>query len=249
MKIVLCGACGRMGETVAAAAFEKGDEVVCGVDLVKKPTPFPLFSDFSAIPEADALIDFSSPNGLSERLAFSEARGLPLVLGATGYSEEDGFAIAASSKRVPIFRSGNFSLGIGLLMRLVKEAAAVLEGFDAEIVERHHNQKKDAPSGTALMLASSVEAGSSHEMTRVYSRQGMVGARGTHEIGIHAVRGGTLVGEHEVMFAGEDEVVTLSHSAGSRKIFANGALRAAHWLLGKPCGLYGMDDLLASLVP
>lgn len=248
MRIVLCGACGRMGTAVSEAALKRGDEIVCGVDLVRKPTPYPLFSDFSAIPEADVLLDFSSPAGLAERLAFAGSRGLPIVLGETGYSQEDLAAIADCAFKVAVFQSENFSIGVSLLSRLVQEAAAVLDGFDAEIVERHHNQKKDAPSGTALMLARSIEDGSSHEMTRVYSRHGVVGARKPREIGIHAVRGGTLVGEHEVMFAGEDEVITLSHSARSRVIFANGALRAAHWLSGRAPGLYHMDDLLSDLL-
>ena len=154
---------------------------------------------------------------------------------------------ATRTATLRIFKTGNLSLGVNLLQMLVEKAAKVLgDGFDVEIIERHHNQKKDAPSGTALMLAESVKKAGEKE--NVYGRHGMVGAREKSEIGIHAVRGGTIVGEHEVMFAGEDEIVTLSHSARSRKVFASGALKAASWLLSQPAGLYDMSDLLKGIV-
>ena len=225
MKIILCGACGRMGGMIGAVAAERGDTIVFGVDLVQKPAPYPIAADCSEAPEADVLIDFSSPDGIADRLRFAADRGLPVLLGTTGFSEE----------------------ALACIERLVREAARILEGFDAEIIERHHNQKKDAPSGTALMLASSIEQASAQEKERVYSRHGMVGPRDPREIGIHSVRGGNLIGEHEVMFAGEDEVVTLAHSARSRRVFATGALRAAHWLIGRAPGLYKMDDFLSDL--
>ncbi len=247
MKIILCGACGRMGGMIGAVAAERGDTIVFGVDLVQKPAPYPIAADCSEAPEADVLIDFSSPDGIADRLRFAADRGLPVLLGTTGFSEEALACIREFSARIPIFHSGNYSIGINLLERLVREAARILEGFDAEIIERHHNQKKDAPSGTALMLASSIEQASAQEKERVYSRHGMVGPRDPREIGIHSVRGGNLIGEHEVMFAGEDEVVTLAHSARSRRVFATGALRAAHWLIGRAPGLYKMDDFLSDL--
>ncbi len=157
--------------------------------------------------------------------------------------------IADYAKTVAVFKTGNLSLGVNLLQMLVKKAAAALgETFDTEIVERHHNRKKDAPSGTALMLAQSVKEGRKQQSTFVYGRQGLVGERNRAEIGIHAVRGGTIVGEHEVMFAGEDEIITLSHSARSRNVFANGALRAIGWLKDKPAGLYDMFDLLGEIL-
>lgn len=250
MKIMLCGACGRMGKNVTEVAAEAGEEIVCGVDLIPSPMPFPVYNDFSKVEEgAEVLIDFSSPQNLKERLAFCEAHGMGAVLGATGYSEEDLGLIGEYSSRIAIFKTGNLSIGINLLQMLAKKAAEILgDAFDAEIVERHHNQKKDAPSGTALMLAKSVNEGFGGGKENVCGREGLVGARDSREIGIHAVRGGNIVGEHEVMFAGQDEIVTLSHSARSRRIFANGALRAAKWLVGKPAGLYDMNDMLGELI-
>ncbi len=247
MKLILCGACGRMGKTVAAMAERMGENVVCGVDISPAPAAFPVYPDLSRVCEqADALVDFSSPRGTEERLAFCQARGLPAVLGATGYSEEELRAVERAAEHMPIFRSENFSIGINLMRLLVKKAAQALgDAFDAEIVERHHALKKDAPSGTALMLAESVNEGYGGTKRNVCGREGRTDARDKREIGIHAVRGGNIVGEHEVMFAGEDEILTFSHSARSRDIFARGALIAAKWLLGRPAGLYGMDDLLA----
>ncbi len=250
MKLILLGCCGRMGKFVTELAKEQGHEIVCGVDICPSPMPYPVFTSFSDVNcTADAVIDFSSPSYLTERLIFCEKNGLPIVLAATGYSEEDLQTVDAFKNKIAMFRTGNLSLGINLLQFLVKRAAEILgEDFDVEIVERHHNQKKDAPSGTALMLAESVKAGFGTQKVNVCGRQGNVGARRKNEIGIHAVRGGTIVGEHEVMFAGEDEIVTLSHSARSRKIFAVGALKAAAWLKDQPAGLYGMDELLKDIL-
>lgn len=246
MNIILCGACGQMGRNVSAIT----SDVVCGVDLFPAPMPFPVYGSFENIKESgDVLIDFSSAKGLEERLSYCAKHSIPAVLGSTGYSDEDLRLIDEYAKKIPLFKTGNLSLGVNLLQMLVKKAAEFLgETFDAEIVERHHNRKKDAPSGTALMLAESVNEGFGNSKRYIYGRQGDTGARKKEEIGIHAVRGGTIVGEHEVMFAGEDEIVTLSHSARSRKVFASGALKAAEWLVGKPAGLYGMNDLLADYV-
>lgn len=245
MKIILCGACGRMGRMVA----EESAEIVCGVDIKPAPMPFPVYACFAEIQEkADAVIDFSSPIGLSERLEYCAAQKLPIVLAATGYSEADEKLIAEYAKKIAIFKTGNLSLGVNLLQLLVKKAAAVLNDFDAEIIETHHNEKKDAPSGTALMLAESVNEGFENSKEYVFGRHGTVGARDKKEIGIHAVRGGNIVGEHQVMFAGGDEIITLSHSARSRKVFAAGALKAAAWLVDKPAGTYNMSDMLAGVV-
>ncbi len=250
MNIILCGACGRMGKNVAELAAETNDKIVCGVDLYPSPMPFPVYEHFDEIKEsADVVIDFSSASGLEERLAFCEKRNLGIVLGSTGYSESDETLIRSFSEKIAIFKTGNLSIGINLLQMFAKKAAEVLgNSFDAEIIERHHRMKKDAPSGTALMLAKSVNEGFGGGKENVCGRQGIVGARNESEIGIHAVRGGTIVGEHEVMFAGEDEIITLSHSARSRKVFASGALKAAAWLQGQPAGLYDMSDLLAGIV-
>jgi 4-hydroxy-tetrahydrodipicolinate reductase len=250
MKLIVCGACGRMGKNVAEVAQNTGVEIVCGVDLHPCPMPFPVYASFQEVREqADAIIDFSSVQNLSERLNFCKARDLPIVLAATGYSDEDLKTVAEAERHIPVFRTGNLSLGINLLQLLVKRTAEVLgENFDVEIIERHHNKKKDAPSGTALMLAESVNEGFEQQKQFVYGRQGLTGEREKSEVGIHAVRGGTIVGEHEVMFAGEDEIITLSHSARSRKVFASGAIKAAAWLCGKPAGKYGMSDLLKDIV-
>ncbi len=252
MNILLIGACGRMGRAVAETAPAQGHTIVCGVDFTPSPPPmsYPIYANLSDTTEkADVVIDFSSPRGLEERLGICEAHGLPVVLGVTGCSQADDAVICRYGTRMTIFRSENLSLGVNLLRMLVKRAAKILgDGFDAEIVERHHGQKADAPSGTALMLARSVAEGFGGEKYFVCGREGITGARKRNEIGIHSVRGGTIVGDHEVMFAGEDEILTLSHSAQSRKIFALGALRAAEWLLGKPHGVYNMDDLLSEIL-
>ena len=231
MKIILVGASGKMGAEVIKIAKE---QIVCGIDLSPAPLPFPVYNSLEKVTEqADVLIDFSSANGIKERLVWCKQNNVPAVLAATGYSDYDLKAVEEFSKSIPVFKTGNFSLGIG---------------FDAEIIEKHHNQKKDAPSGTALMLAESVKRGYGAQKEFVCGRQGMTGARKKEEIGIHAVRGGTIVGEHEVIFAGDDEIFTISHSARSRKIFANGALRAAEWLVAQPAGLYNMRDLLKELL-
>lgn len=250
MKLILCGACGRMGRNVTEVAQSTNDAIVCGVDLTPSPMPYPVYSSFSEIKEeADAVIDFSSVHNLTERLDFCINKKIPIVLAATGYSEEDFKAVANAANAIPVFQTGNLSLGVNLLQYLAKKAAEVLgDGFDVEIIERHHNKKKDAPSGTALMLAESVNEGFDGAKQFAYGRHGMVGERQKSEIGIHAVRGGTIVGEHEVMFAGEDEIVTLSHSARSRKVFASGALKAAAWLKDQPAGLYNMSDFLKDIV-
>ena len=250
MKVILCGACGRMGRNVAQLCSERGVTVTAGVDVAPAPMHFPVYPDFSDIrEEADVVIDFSPASSVRERLDFCKARKIGIVIAGTAFSDEDEALIHAAADVIPVFQTGNLSVGVNLLQMLVKKAAEVLgDGFDAEIVERHHNMKKDAPSGTALMLAKSVNEGFGGTKENVYGRHGLVGARKKSEIGIHAVRGGTIVGEHEVMFAGQDEIVTLSHSARSRMVFAEGALRAAEWLTSQPAGKYDMNDLLAGVL-
>ncbi len=250
MNIILCGACGKMGKNVTELATETDHIIVCGVDLFPSPMPFPVYEKFDKIAEkADIVIDFSSATNLEERLAFCKEREIGIVLGSTGYSDNDELLIQRYAEKIAIFKTGNLSIGINLLQLFSKKAAEILgDRFDAEIVERHHRMKKDAPSGTALMLYKSINEGFGGGKEIVYGREGLPGARKNSEIGIHAVRGGTIVGEHEIMFAGEDEIITLSHSARSRKVFASGALKAAAWLKGKPAGLYDMSDLLAGIV-
>lgn len=247
MKIILVGACGKMGAEVMRAA---NGNVVCGVDVSPASLPFPVYGSVEKIKEkADVLIDFSSAHGIGDRLLWCRKNRVPAVLAATGYSDDELKTVEESAEDIPVFKTGNFSLGVALAEYVSEKAAAFLgEDFDAEIIERHHNQKKDAPSGTALMLAESVKRGFDANKKFVCGRQGMTGARKKEEIGVHAVRGGTIVGEHEVMFAGDDEIFTISHSARSRKIFAKGALRAAEWLIAQPAGLYNMRDLLKELL-
>lgn len=245
IKVLVCGANGKMGANVISLL--SGDceaRAVCGVDI-KGGGDIPVYGSFSAVKEkADVIIDFSSPAVLHEELEWAKANGVPAVLASTGYSADDLKYIDECAKKTAIFKTANFSLGVNLLVKLVKQAAEVLgENFDVEIIERHHNQKVDAPSGTALMLADSANEAFGGQKPYLNGREGQVGKRGK-EIGIHAVRGGTIVGEHEVMFAGEDEIITLSHSARSKKVFAAGAIKAAKWIVGKPAGKYDMSDIL-----
>ncbi len=247
-RVLLCGACGKMGGNVLDLL--KSDEnavAVCGVDLYPREIGIPVYKSFDEVKEsADVMIDFSSPNGLDDRLAYAKAKGLGVVLASTGLTSEDLELVKAYAKEIPVFKTANLSLGINLMQALVKTAAEVLgSAYDVEIIERHHNLKKDAPSGTALMLADSVNEAFDGQKEFLHGRSGIVGARTQNEIGIHAVRGGTIVGEHEVMFAGEDEILTITHSARSKRVFAVGAIRAAKFLKGKAAGTYEMKDLLA----
>ena len=220
---------------------------VCGVDPHAPESNIPVYKNFDGVKEKiDVIVDFSSPAALRSETEWAVKHNVPVILASTGYTESDIKHIENCAEKIAVFRTGNFSLGINLLQELVKRAAEVLgEKFDIEIIEKHHNRKVDAPSGTALMLADSVKGAFENKET-VYGRHGIVGKRG-NEIAIHAVRGGTIVGEHEVMFAGEDEIITLSHSARSKRVFAAGALKAAKWIVGKPAGLYDMNDLLKNI--
>lgn len=248
VRIILCGACGKMGGNVLSLLENDAEaKAVCGVDLFPREIGIPVYTSFADIREdADVIIDFSSPTGLKERLDYAKEKKLGIVLAATGFSKEDLDMVAEYSKDVAIFKTANLSLGINLMQALCKTAAEVLgDNFDVEIVEKHHNLKKDAPSGTALMLADTVNEVFEGQKRYVNGRSGIVGAREKNEIGIHAVRGGTIVGEHEVIFAGEDEIITVSHSARSKRVFAAGAIRAAKYLPRKAAGLYEMKHLLS----
>ena len=248
VRIIICGACGKMGGNVLSL-LENDDAAtaVCGVDLYPREIGIPVYKSFSEIKEsADVIIDFSSPVGLNERLEYAKAHGLGIVLASTGFTAEDLALIKEYAKEVAIFKTANLSLGVNLMQALIKAAAEVLgDAYDVEIIERHHNLKKDAPSGTALMLADTINEAFDNQKRLVNGREGIVGAREKSEIGMHAVRGGTIVGEHEVMFAGEDEIITITHSARSKRVFAVGAIRAAKFLKGKNAGTYEMKDLLA----
>ena len=241
MKKLISGACGKMGRMIAQEAGAKGFEVLAGVDRTAAPgLPFPVSARFEGLPAADVLIDFSSPGNLAPVLDYAARAGLPCVLGTTGYTEDDLRLIGQAAERLPVFRSSNMSLGVYVLTELARQAAAMLSGFDIEIIEKHHNQKADSPSGTALSL---LEAVRSPGQRPVFGRAGKDCRRTAEEIGVHAVRGGTVPGEHDVGFYGSHEVIHLTHSAQSRQIFALGALEAARFMLGQGPGLYGMKDL------
>ena len=251
-KIILSGCCGHMGRAVADICANDPDvEIAAGIDLLAQPMEgFPVFPSPSACNlEGDVLIDFSHPAALEGLLEFCAARRLPAVLATTGYSEEQLARIEAASREISLFRSANMSIGVNVLVDLVRRAAALLgEDFDVEIEERHHRRKLDAPSGTALMLADAAKEGLPFQPQYVYDRHSVRQQRARTEIGISAVRGGSIVGDHEVIFAGEQEVVELHHHAASREVFARGALRAATFMatVDKP-GLYSMSDLLAAV--
>lgn len=247
-RIIISGCNGKMGHEVSAIASERNDCVVVGgIDVSNQINNiYPVFTKPADINvEADVIIDFSNPAILSSLLQYAEINKTPLVLCTTGYTSPQVEALKRVSTEVPIFYSGNMSLGVNLLIELSKKAAQVLgESFDIEIIEKHHNQKIDAPSGTALMIADEIASVIPNNIHYVYDRHSQRKKRESSEIGIHSVRGGTIIGEHEVIFAGHHEVISLSHSAQSKEVFASGAVNAAVYLAGMPAGLYNMSDLL-----
>ena len=248
-KIIISGCNGHMGRVVEGMCLADPEiEIAAGFDILgPSDHSFPVFSSPALFEgEADAVIDFSSPAALSGLLEFAKARKIPLVLATTGYSPEQVAQVGAAALEVPIFRSANMSLGINVLLSLVKKAAGVLGGsYDIEIVERHHRRKVDAPSGTALMIADAAAESCGHDTEYVYDRQSVRRSRDRKEIGISSVRGGTIVGEHEILFAGHDELIEIKHTALSRDIFAAGAVRAAKFIanVDRP-GLYDMSQLV-----
>lgn len=248
-RIILSGCSGKMGAAVLSCAAGRSDcEITAGVDLFAPKDPsYTYAKSFSELgTDGDVIIDFSNPAVLDDMLGYAKEKKIPCVICTTGYNEEQKEKIFSAAKEIPVFYSGNMSLGINLIIELAKKAAAVFgEDFDVEIVEQHHNQKLDAPSGTALMIADAV-AGVREESEYVYDRHSYRKKREKKEIGIHSVRGGNIVGEHEIIFAGTDEVLTISHSARSKTVFAVGALNAAVFIKGKAPGMYDMSDLLAA---
>ena len=241
MKIAIVGAAGRMGRMLVRLAGEDG-----GLDVVAEIDVADGFArEWPA--GTEAVIDFSFHSAVPAFVAKAAEEGLAYVLGTTGLSAEEQQAVDAAAKRIPVVQSGNYSLGVNLLLNLVKTAAKVLgPEYDVEVVEMHHRHKKDAPSGTALMLAKAAAAGRGvdFDAAAVYGRKGIVGERPEGEIAVHALRGGSVVGDHTVMFAGEVERVELTHRAQSREAFAAGALKAAQWAAGRQPGIYTMRDVL-----
>jgi len=255
-KIIVCGCFGRMGAVVCKLAAEaRNVEVVAGVDILSSGDglTFPTYGDISGCGmEADAIIDFLPPIAVADTLAIIEhsvKKQVPLVLCTTGLPADVENAVREASEKVAILQSPNMSLGINLLSNMLDRAARLLydANFDIEIVEKHHNQKLDAPSGTALMLANTVNDALGGKMRLVNDRSQSHAKRGKDEIGLHALRGGSIVGEHNVVFAGLDEVIEFTHIAQSRDAFAVGALKAAEFIKGKPPGLYNMQDLINAL--
>ena len=249
MKIILHGCNGHMGRVVQSIVNNEPDmEIAAGVDAFDDgKNPFPVFSSIAGcdVP-ADAVIDFSTASAIDALLAFGKEKKIPMVICTTGLSEEQLRLLEETSKEVAVLRSANMSLGVNTLMKLVAEAARILcpAGFDTEILEMHHNRKLDAPSGTAIALGESINEALGGTMEFAFDRSERRMKRPGNEIGFAALRGGTVVGEHEVIFAGQDEVVKISHSAFSRDIFAKGAVSAARFLASKGPGLYTMADVI-----
>lgn len=249
VKIIMHGCNGHMGQVISGIVEKDPDaEIVAGIDIADQgKNSYPIFTDIDACQvEADAIIDFSSAKATDKLLEYSAARQIPVVLCSTGLSQEQLAKVEETSRKVAVLKSANMSLGINTLLKLVQDAARVLAaaGFDMEIVEKHHRLKLDAPSGTALALADSINEAMDNQYHYVYDRSQKREKRDDKEIGISAVRGGTIVGEHEIIFAGQDEVIEFKHTAYSKAIFGKGAVEAAKFLAGKPAGRYDMSDVI-----
>lgn len=249
VRAIMHGCNGHMGQVITGLIKEdEGIELVAGIDKYTGiANDYPVFESLEKCDvEADVIIDFSNAAAADDLLAYCEEKKMPVVLCTTGLSEEQLAKIPEAAKKTAVLKSANMSLGINLLMKLLKEATKVLApaGYDMEIVEKHHNQKLDAPSGTAIALADSMNEAMDEAYHYVYDRSQERKKRDTKEIGISAVRGGTIVGEHEVLFAGTDEVIEFKHTAYSKTIFGKGAVEAAKFLAGKPAGLYDMSDVI-----
>lgn len=246
MRILISGVYGKMGKTVRRAVDNTDDvEIICGVDRgdASNEPPFAVYKSFDTVKETpDAIIDFSSPSTLPSLLGFATARNVPAVLCSTGYTASDTERIFEASKKIAVFYTANASLGMYALTGVVKELAAQLRDFDIEIVEEHHSQKADAPGGTALSLVNAIKT-VRPQITAVFGRNGTFKKRDKNEIGIHSLRGGNVVGVHTVHFLGDNETITVTHRATDKIIFAEGAITAARFLLGKANGLFGMNDL------
>ena len=248
IKLILCGCNGYMGRVVTdLVASDPVIDIVAGVDVdTQQHYVYPVYADPNEFKgDADVVLDFSNPSALEGLIDYCTTKKAPLILCATGYSPEQLKNIEKASGQIPVFRSGNMSVGINLLIDLIERASAVLgEDFDVEIVERHHRRKVDAPSGTAIMLADAVAGNLPEKPDYVFERESTRKPRGKNEIGISAVRAGTIVGVHDVIFAGQDEVIELRHTAASRDVFAVGAIKAARYIVNKPAGMYNMKDVL-----
>lgn len=248
-KIIMHGCNGAMGQTISRIVkADENAQIVAGIDLMDaKDNDYPVFTSLEACNvEADVIIDFASVKAVDNLLQYCGEKQIPVVLCTTGLSEEQLRKVEEASKKTAVLKSANMSLGINILFRLVQEAAKVLTeaDFDIEIVEKHHNQKLDAPSGTALALADAINIAMDNQYQYIYDRSQKREKREKKELGISAVRGGTIVGEHEIIFAGIDETIEFKHTAYSKAVFAKGSVSAAKFLAGKPAGLYDMSDVI-----
>jgi len=247
-NIAIYGANGKMGRVIHSCVAERNDcKIVGGIDV--NTTPYADFkiveNPFDLPVKPDVIIDYSHPSSLETLLSYAKMNGVPIVIATTGYCDEQIAMIHSAAQEIPVFFTFNMSLGINLLIELAKKTVNVLgDQFDIEIVEKHHNQKIDAPSGTAIMIADEINSALDDKYQFMYDRHSIRQPRGKNEIGIHTIRGGTIVGEHEVIFAGRDEVISLTHSAASKEVFAVGSVNAALFLNGKQKGLYAMKDLV-----
>lgn len=248
VRLIVSGCNGKMGRMISSCVANRCDcKIVAGFDInTEASAGFPVYANPQNCDiEADAIIDFSHPSALGGVIMYAKAHHLPLVVATTGLTAEQITDVHKAADELPVFFSANMSLGISLLAELARKAAAVLGGeFDVEIVEKHHNQKIDAPSGTALLLADTLSEALPYDAEYVYDRHAVRQKRGQKEIGFSSIRGGTIVGDHDVIFAGRDEVITLSHSAASKEVFAVGAINAAIFLTTQPAGYYSMKDLV-----
>lgn len=250
VRVIMNGCNGKMGQVITGIIAEDAQaEIVAGIDVYDGiKNPYPVFSNIADCNvDADVIIDFSNAKAIDELLDYVEAKKMPVVLCTTGLSEEQLQRVEKVSKEVAVLKSANMSLGINTIMKLLQQAVQVFApaGYDVEIIEKHHNQKLDAPSGTAIALADSMNEVMDHQYEYIYDRSQRRQKRDAKELGISAVRGGTIVGEHEVIFAGTDEVIEIKHTAYSKAVFAKGAVEAAKFLAGKPAGLYDMSHVIS----
>lgn len=249
LKVVVSGYLGQMGQVISKLILDREDmELVGGIDKNASSydgnvNVYENILDFNK--KCDVIIDFSHPSSIDSLIDYAVSNNTPLVIGTTGYGEEEMNKLKEASKNIPIFYSANMSLGINLILSLVSKAASILgEDFDIEIIEKHHNKKIDAPSGTAYMIANEINKVFDNNKSYTFGRHTKNNRRSPNEIGIHAIRGGTIVGEHTVLFAGLDEIVEIKHNASSKNVFAKGALTAAEFIVNKEKGLYNMEHII-----
>jgi 4-hydroxy-tetrahydrodipicolinate reductase len=251
IKVIMNGCNGHMGKVICNIVKNDSDaQIVAGVDVVASNAPFPTFVDINDCDmPADVIIDFSTASAVPNVINYAVKKNIPVVVCTTGLSDETIKLMAEAAKKIPVFRSANMSVGINLLASILKKYSSVLydAGFDVEIVERHHNQKIDAPSGTALLLGDAVNESCNNQLEYVYDRSQVREKRTRNQLGYSAVRGGTIVGDHEVIFAGKDEVIEFTHSAYSKEVFAVGAVKAAKFVVGKAAGKYDMQDVMSEI--